>query len=212
VSASDSRHLIERAIAGDRHALDAVWRDARGWLAVVLAAAGARGSELQDLLQETAYDLTRGIGTLRDPAAFRPWLRRLGLNVLRSAHRRRGAVPLEGEPCAPAPDPASDEVAAVLAALAELPAEYREPLMLRSVEGLSQRAVAEALGVPETTIESRLVRARRLLRQALARGDGFAAAPTLDPLRPSRAPAPDQCDLRPDGLGASTHEAIDQRT
>jgi len=156
---------------GDRSALEAVWLQARRWVAVVLTAAGARSADLPDLMQETACGLTRGIGALRDAAAFRPWLRRLALNALHGAHRRPGPSALEVEPCAPS-EPGSaerDEVRAVRAALAALPPTYREPLLLRSVEGLSQRAVAEMLGVPETTIETRLARARRLLRAALAR-------------------------------------------
>ena len=42
--------------------------------------------------------------------------------------------------------------------------EYREPLILRAVRGLSYKHIAEVLGVPVTTIETRLVRARRMLR------------------------------------------------
>ncbi|MEZ5962536.1 MAG: RNA polymerase sigma factor [Planctomycetota bacterium] len=171
---------MRRAVAGDRRALEVLWVGSRRSLAAVLTAAGARASELPDLLQETAFALTRGIGTLRDPATFRGWLRRLALNTLSSAHRRPHEAALEGEPCASpfSPDDV-DRTSAVRAALAVLPADYREPLLLKAVEGLSQRAIAGMLGVPETTVESRLVRARRLLREALQRRncEGAPCAP-----------------------------------
>lgn len=52
--------------------------------------------------------------------------------------------------------------------LSRIPPLYAEPLILQSMRGLSQRQIAELLDVPETTIETRLARARRMLRQAVA--------------------------------------------
>ncbi|HLU38784.1 MAG TPA: RNA polymerase sigma factor [Planctomycetota bacterium] len=164
--------LIRRAVAGDRDAQAALWAWARRFVAAVLVGAGAHESEVQDLVQETAIAFTRGIPALREPAAFRGWLRTLAQNSLRAARRRAPAVPLASEPPAPDHDAFADadEVQAVRRALAELPDPLREALVLKAVEGLSQRAIAAVLGVPETTVESRLARARRALRAALARG------------------------------------------
>ena len=176
----DEIDLVRRAIAGNRDALAQLWMQTRRFVAAVLVAAGAREPGLQDAVQDTAYALTRGIGSLRDPAAFRPWLRSLALNALRSARRRPALDPLADEPAAPARDSgAADEVAQLQRALADLPADYREALVLRAVDGLSQAAIAQTLGVPETTVESRLARARRLLRGLLSRG-----APAADPTSP----------------------------
>jgi DNA-directed RNA polymerase specialized sigma24 family protein len=49
-----------------------------------------------------------------------------------------------------------------------MPAQYAEPLLLQAGQGLSQREIAEILDVPETTVETRLARARRMLRQLVA--------------------------------------------
>jgi RNA polymerase sigma-70 factor (ECF subfamily) len=51
--------------------------------------------------------------------------------------------------------------------LARLPHEYREVLVLREIEDLSYREIAEVLGVPIGTVMSRLARARQLMRKAL---------------------------------------------
>ena len=178
-----TERLASRAIAGDRPALDELWRAHRRWTAAVLLAHAPRTAEVEDLLQEVALRIVRSIDSLSEPAAFLPWLRSIALNVARSAGRRRaiGARLLrplasgdeqiaDGEP--PRRDAARAESSRVLAQLELLEPEYREPLLLRGVEGMSQRDIAAILGVPVTTVESRLARARRALRAALERTDG----------------------------------------
>ena len=52
-----------------------------------------------------------------------------------------------------------------------LPPIYAEPLMLQATQGLTQRHIADLLDVPETTIETRLARGRRMLRQLASERD-----------------------------------------
>lgn len=51
-----------------------------------------------------------------------------------------------------------------------LPAEYAEPLLLRAVQGLSYRQIGTIMGLPESTVETRIARGRRMLREAALRG------------------------------------------
>lgn len=53
-------------------------------------------------------------------------------------------------------------------AVAQLPDGFRSVFVLREIEGLSVDETAEALGIPEATVKTRLLRARRKLQQALA--------------------------------------------
>ncbi len=55
-------------------------------------------------------------------------------------------------------------------ALEELPVEFREALILRELEGLSYKEIADVAGVPLGTVMSRLARARKLLERNLAGG------------------------------------------
>jgi RNA polymerase sigma-70 factor (ECF subfamily) len=55
----------------------------------------------------------------------------------------------------------------VLDAVQALPALYREPFVLRHLSGWSYREIAAAMGMPVDSVETRLVRARRLLRDCL---------------------------------------------
>ena len=80
------------------------------------------------------------------------------------------------EPADPADDPETalsrrQDRAALAAALAALPVELRECLVLRELEEMSYRDIAEVTGVPVGTVMSRLWRARRAL---LCRGEAQA--------------------------------------
>lgn len=159
---------VRRAIAGDSAARADLWRRYRRAVAAVALSYRPR-SELEDLVQETALAWVRALSTLRDPERFEPWLMQIARNVARvGARRGRSSLPTS------ASDPDSIPAAAMgshddslARALGGLPDEFREVLLLKSVEGHSQRRIAELLGLPETTIETRLVRARRLLRERL---------------------------------------------
>ena len=64
----------------------------------------------------------------------------------------------------------AQSAALVVNELGRLPAEFREVLVLREIEDLSYREIAEILGVPIGTVMSRLARARQTMRKALAKG------------------------------------------
>ncbi|MFN0207883.1 MAG: RNA polymerase sigma factor [Planctomycetota bacterium] len=165
------------ARTGDRDAIGALWREHRSWVAAVLFAHMPRGAELDDLLQEVATIVVEQIVTLRDPDKLRPWLRTVAINVAkgyarRDVTKRRAIRPFgEGEEewipdrRGSAQLAASAELQNLLLRLQSLPPEYSEPLLLQSMNGMSQKQIAAALGVPETTVETRLARARRALRE-----------------------------------------------
>jgi RNA polymerase sigma factor (sigma-70 family) len=160
--------------------LEALWQHHRRWVAAILLAHMPREADVEDLLQEVAMRLVQHAGEIGSVEAVRPWLRTVALNVARTQGRRqrvrRAAFPrLAEDPLPVAPSRQSDGGAPddrelsrrVLRLARELPEDYREPLLLRAVRGLSYRQIADTLGLPITTIETRLVRARRMLREQL---------------------------------------------
>ncbi|MHC5062731.1 MAG: RNA polymerase sigma factor [Planctomycetota bacterium] len=170
-----------QAMAGDSQAIAELWHQNRSWLSSVILGHRPPEADLEDLLQEVALRVVGEIGRLREPGAFRGWLRSIAINISRSARRRsqvqrrvRREMPFDAED---PPDPsweqdrrreaAGQDLKRVMDLLEGFHPDYREPLLLKSMQGWSQRQIAEALGVAETTIESRLVRARRMLRQKL---------------------------------------------
>jgi RNA polymerase sigma-70 factor (ECF subfamily) len=166
--------LEARAADGDREAIDSVWRRNRRWLASVLAAHAPRGVEVEDLLQEVAATFVAKARDIRDAASVRGWLRVVAVNTARMSARRRAAErrSLEqlsvGLKSRESGGRADQDARETLALLSQLPAQYAEPLLLQAGQGLSQREIADILELPETTIETRLARARRMLRTLAA--------------------------------------------
>lgn len=124
-----------------------------------------------DAAQETLIQVMRDLGSLRDPAALRGWVRRIAVReAIRHAQRARRESAW-ADPAAKARAPTSGpeldpmlgrDVAFVLS---ELPPDQRAVLVLRDLEGLSEAEAAEHLGVPVGTIKSRLSRAREAFRE-----------------------------------------------
>ncbi len=170
--------LTEAAIRGDGDAVRLLWQRHRRWVAAILLAHKPSQAELEDLLQDVAMSFVRTIGRLRDGAMLKPWLRTVAINAARAAGRevtRKRRYPrlslsgMEdgGEP--PMPERTSgpgdhDEAARLLRLAGRMPEGYREPLLLRCVRGMSYRQISELTGLPESTIETRIARGRRMLR------------------------------------------------
>lgn len=136
-------------------------------------------AELADILQETFVSALRSIGSLKDPAALKPWLLTIATltarKTLRGRSRRRWlrffSDEAEEARYEPRTDPADEEslgaVREVYAILARFPVDERLPFALRYVSGLELGAVASACNVSLATVKRRLQRAeRRFLRAA----------------------------------------------
>ena len=171
--------VVVDAINGSRPAMDALWQEHRRWVAAVLLAHKSPEDQLEDLLQDVAMTIVGKINTVRETHHVRAWLRTVAVNVARASARTKRArprlAPLAVEP--PGPDhngPAAvgvdDEARRLMDLAGRLPVSYREPLMLRAIYGMRGRHIAEILDLSEATVETRISRARRMLRD-LARDD-----------------------------------------
>lgn len=99
------------------------------------------------------------------PGAFRWYLTRILINECRNIQRGRMRVfPVEAPPAVVTESP---EYSALYDALYALREELRLPLMLKYLQGMSEKEAARALGIPVTTLKNRLFRARRALKKAL---------------------------------------------
>lgn len=177
---SGDPELIAAAQRGERCALDAFVRRHDRWVRNVVYATVGDPAHVDDIVQRVWTNVWRQIGTLVDPQRWRGWLYRLAKNAaidvgLKNARERRLRVSLDPHQAATRQrEPAAvvmagEEHRRMLNAIRGLPAIYREPFILRHLEDWSYARIGEALGLPVDTVETRLVRARRLLRAALAR-------------------------------------------
>ena len=143
-------------------------------------------ADAEDLVQEASLRAFRALDNFHGGDS-KTWLlvivRNLCYSFLGSHRRPETEVEFEEEQhtnldAAVTPESdalASADAATVRQAIEELPPEFRETLMLREMEELSYRQIAEITGVPVGTVMSRLARARKQLRERLQRGAGKGA-------------------------------------
>ncbi|TQO32858.1 RNA polymerase sigma-70 factor (ECF subfamily) [Streptomyces cavourensis] len=163
---------------GDTDALGALYDRHAGWLHARLARRCADAETVREVLQDTFVTVWRSAASHRG-AQVGGWLwviasRRLVDALRADARADRPLSPVRPTPEALAPS-AEDRVLAGLeygdvgTALAGISPELREVLRATVVDGLSTREAAALLGIPEGTVKTRAMRARRELRAALER-------------------------------------------
>lgn len=172
--------LIAAAQSGETTALDAFIRRNQGWVRHVVYSTLGEPSLVDDVVQHVWANVVQQIGSLVNVERWRSWLFRLarnaaidaGLKRSREGRRRRSIVggdPVASERTDPARSLiASEQYHRMLEAIHGLPEIYREPFVLKHLEDWSYAEIADAMSIPVDTVETRLVRARRLLRAALA--------------------------------------------
>ena len=130
--------------------------------------------EALDLVQDAFIAAHGALRNYDQNRPMRAWLSRIAINKARDWRRRRAVrrlisavLPLsdadriaDNTPSAETVVSDRQELSDVEAAIAALPSNLREALVLRTIEGLSQAEAAETLGVSEKTVETRLYRAR----------------------------------------------------
>ncbi len=176
--------LMERLRAGDEAALGALMARWERPVKSVLYRLLLNADEAAELAQEAFVRLYFQRERYRVGAKFGPWLLTIAANLARNRRRwwrRHPTVSLDAadqaelpawEPVDPSIGPEQalvlrERAAAVRAAVAALPHDLREVVVLAEFEGLSQASIASILGCSIKAIEMRLYRARERLRRVL---------------------------------------------
>ena len=198
MTAPADTQLVERLQAGDDSAV-ADLAGAYGAKMYQLALRYTRNREdAEEVVQDVLMKVRDKIDAFRGDAALSSWIYRITFNTAMSRLRSTRAARLHevsdepvhtlDEPGPRAFDPADwsnlgDELVlrgelrdALQAAVAELPAIYRAPVILRDLKGMSTEEASRRLKVKDQTLKSRLHRGRLILRQRLAE---FAGGLTL---------------------------------
>ena len=165
----DVASLVRRAQRGEVEAYGALYERFARYLHGV-ALAHAPPDEARDLVQDTFLHGLSRLAMLRDPSAFGAWMAQITRNMARMKRRKRltlvdldDQLPDEREPSTEA----ALDGGAVLAAIRALPEAYREPLVLRLVEGMSGEEIAARTGLTHGSVRVNLHRGMALLRQKL---------------------------------------------
>jgi len=164
--------LVRRAAKGDGKAFHAlVDAHAQPLYRLAVSLVG-NAADAEDVLQETLAGAFRGLSGFQGRSSVKTWLRRILVTQAakwRRDRQRRNMPTSEAIDVSKA-DSAANLIGAKIdlqAALQLLSDEHREVLVLREFDGMSYDEMAEALGLPRGTVESRLHRARAQLKEKL---------------------------------------------
>ncbi|ACZ87820.1 RNA polymerase sigma factor [Streptosporangium roseum] len=166
--------LIAAARDGDAESIAALVSGAHPHVRHFARHLCATPEEAEDAAQEALIVLCRKIGTLRATGALVPWMFRIIRNecVRQARLALRPPPPLHGAAVRSAEDEMFQrlEAARVAEAIAALPADQRQVLIMRDVQGLGGRTAADALGLTVAATKSRLYRARAAVQDRLGEG------------------------------------------
>lgn len=178
--------LITRILQGDRNAYRPIVQRYQGRIHAMVLGMVRNGEDARDITQVAFIKGYENLSSFRIESSFYTWLYRIAMNLAidhcRKGKRRKTSA--YEEAVAPRDDdgnileaPHTDSAqkllqrkelnAKIYEALGELSEEHREVVLLREVEGLSYKEIADSMGIPEGTVMSRLFYARKRLQMAL---------------------------------------------
>jgi RNA polymerase sigma-70 factor (ECF subfamily) len=182
--------LMERYLEGDARAFQRLMERHAPKMFNFLIRSTGRRDVAEDLVQEVFLRIVRRADSFRGQSKFTTWMFAIARNLIIDTARKerhRRTVPLDApirsaEPGGttrleqtPDPSPTPDRRAAdsrftgrLEDALAALPDDQREVFLMREVEGMKFREIAQVVGIPINTVKSRMRYALESLRLALA--------------------------------------------
>lgn len=185
VDNSADLQLIEKTLQGDSRAFDELVRRYQDRLVHSLEHVFGSREDAMDVAQQAFVLAWRKLNSFRGDAGFYSWLYRIARNVAISSARRphlnsssldqiheaAGFEPTDQNRDS-APDHAMDQaeqVRLVQESLRQISEEFRQPLVLKEIDGFSYEQIAEILDIPLGTVRSRIFRGRQELIERLQR-------------------------------------------
>lgn len=165
--------LVEACLSGDTAAFGVLVDQYESKLFnVALQITGTR-EDAMDATQSAFVKAYEKLHTFDRSRRFFSWLYRIAINeALNHTRRHSRESDLEGDVPASSSDPeqvvgASETWAEVMRAMAQLGVEHRSVLVLRHLQGMTYREIANAIGISDKKVKSRLFEARRQIRDVL---------------------------------------------
>lgn len=151
--------------------LEQIWHDFADKLGRFIRARVSDPAAAQDILQDVFLRIQKRLGQLKDPAKLESWIYLITRHAIIDHYRARkqtvpvpDSLPVETE----APDAEIEDLkAAFRRMIHQLPEPYREAIVLTEWGGLTQRALADRLGLSLPGAKSRVQRGRALLKGML---------------------------------------------
>jgi RNA polymerase sigma-70 factor (ECF subfamily) len=168
IESTDDSRLIDRVLDGDTNAFNLlVWQWEKPIYNYIYRMVGNADDSL-DLCQESFLKAFRELGSLKDKDRFSSWLYRIAHNACYSRFRKeQGKTFVELDPNVGASRMPIENRLAVEKALADLPDDQREVVVLKIYQGLKFEEIAAVQDAPVSTVKSRLYMSFEKLRSVL---------------------------------------------
>jgi RNA polymerase sigma-70 factor (ECF subfamily) len=187
--------LVAAAKDGDAAAMDQLLRRHYDRVHAVCRRIAGGSRDADDAAQEAMIRVVRSLDRFDGRSAFGTWVYRIATNTALDELRKRKRRPQlhvvhdddERGPIEPTDELAHRTVDAVADrlsiddALAQIPDEFRIPVVMRDVGDLDYAEIADELAIPVGTVKSRIARGRRQLVEILGNRDDPSERPTGDP-------------------------------
>lgn len=182
----DELAIINKVLAGEGRAFQPLVETYSPLVFTAVAKIVGDRTVAEDIAQEAFLQAYRSLASFRGEATFSTWLTRIAVNkAIDYCRRQRSQPKLEPIPatqasCEPGPElelMAKENAWQLREQIQGLPAIYRRAIMQYYFLDLSYREIAESEGISIKTVESRLYRARTILRENIEGGDGNVSAP-----------------------------------
>src|SRR5215217_4523675 len=163
--------LVAAALAGDREGFGRLYGMYAPLVHGILLARVPR-AEVDDLVQDIFLHAFKKLHTLRDAAAFGPWIAMIARNRAVDFHRRsRETVEINDD--LRGSDTHESRATEIIELIRNLPEAYRETLVLRLVEGMTGPEIAARTGLTAASVRVNLHRGMKLLREQLGYMEGL---------------------------------------
>ena len=163
--------LVKAVLEGDRDEFGQLYGLFAPLVHGILLARVPR-AEVDDLVQDIFLHAFKKLHTLRDAAAFGPWIAMIARNRAVDFHRRsKETVEINDE--IRGSDTQDSKAKEILELIRHLPDAYRETLVLRLVEGMTGPEIAVRTGLTAASVRVNLHRGMKLLRERLGFTEGL---------------------------------------
>ena len=163
--------LVRAVLEGDREGFSGLY-DLYAPLVHGILLARVPRAEVDDLVQDIFLHAFKKLHTLRDSAAFGPWIAMIARNRAVDFHRRSKET-VEINDDLRGSEQHDSRAAEILELIRSLPEAYRETLVLRLVEGMTGPEIAARTGLTAASVRVNLHRGMKLLREQLGFMEGL---------------------------------------
>jgi len=156
---------------------DEIWKEFANHLRRFILKHVQDEHDAEDILQDTFYKIHSNVHNVKDEHKLENWIYQITRNTIIDHYRRRGKsmappldIPEDAIAVATTTDTTEEDVwglKALRAMIDGLPEKYRQAIILTEYEGLTQKEIAERLGLSLTGAKSRVQRARKRLKEML---------------------------------------------